>query len=116
MPSFGRVPVPPFFLFYVPFLSSPSTGFGWQRLYSSGIRNFVVLNVGPVGCVPLVRAVAFWSVRSCYEDGNIVAQHHNQLLDEALPVLQGSLPGATIAVLDVYTGLYKVGDVHGAFV
>lgn len=52
-----------------------------QVLRSKGARKIVVVGVGPLGCIPAVRALH--PAQECFERGTQIAIDHNMALDRA---------------------------------
>lgn len=82
----------------------------FQKLYSLGLTNFLVINVGPLGCAPGVLDAVFWSRGGCYKPINDVAEGYNAQLDAALAGLRQQLKGATILRFDVFKAYYTVAS------
>jgi len=85
-----------------------------QKLYTLGLRNFVLLNVGPVGCVPLVKAIPVWGSRSCMANANNLARAHNAQFAAAMGAFRTRHPDAKAVVLDVFQGFYGTAAAKSA--
>ncbi len=68
-----------------------------QRLYQSGGRNFLVLNLPDLGLTPAAQSQGVGAALS------LLSQGHNALLAQAIAELQTTLPGARIKSIDVFT-------------
>lgn len=67
-----------------------------QRLYQSGGRNFLVLNLPDLGLTPLAQSQVGGAALSG------LSQWHNALLAQAIAELQTTLPRARITSIDVF--------------
>lgn len=85
-----------------------------QRLYNTGLRNFLVMNVGTIGCVPAIRAVPTWGL-TCQSDANAMAALANALIDSRLADLRKRLPDAIISVIDIFQGFYDVSAIMSEY-
>lgn len=75
-----------------------------QDLYHLGLRNFIVSNIQPGGCIPLFGFAASLTLDTCATDpaGNALALLHNGLLAAAVAGLQSELPQGHFVVLDAF--------------
>lgn len=48
-----------------------------KRLHALGARKFVVVGVGPLGCIPFVRAIHFVTNEKCLEEVNRLIETYN---------------------------------------
>ncbi|CAH9092709.1 unnamed protein product [Cuscuta epithymum] len=55
-----------------------------QRLHGLGARKFVVVDVGPLGCIPFVRAIKFAPQQKCSTEVNALIRGYNFKLKEEL--------------------------------
>ncbi|XVF66100.1 hypothetical protein PTKIN_Ptkin10aG0007200 [Pterospermum kingtungense] len=72
------------------------------RLYSLGARKIVVVNVGPIGCIPYERDLNPTAGDSCVSHQNQVAQLFNTELRSLIKELSTSLKGSYFVYADVY--------------
>jgi len=79
--------------------SAVSSIFPLQMLYAAGVRSFLVLGIGPLGCTPLVRTVSFWTWGRCNPTANAAAEWLNQGLAAALEDLRHWAPDASLLML-----------------
>ncbi len=68
-----------------------------RRLYQSGGRNFLVLNLPDLGLTPVAQAQGVGAALSA------LSQFHNALLAQALAELAVTLPGIRVTPVDVFT-------------
>ncbi|GLJ10869.1 hypothetical protein SUGI_0136920 [Cryptomeria japonica] len=68
-----------------------------QILYSKGARKFGHLGLSPLGCLPIMRAIASDPNGGCLGVGSVLARSHNSALSTAFRALASALPGLTIA-------------------
>ncbi|KAM5568713.1 GDSL esterase/lipase [Rosa sericea] len=73
------------------------------RLYNLGARKMVVVNVGPIGCIPYQREVNQADPESCAEFSNQLARSFNANLRTLVTELNKNLPGANFVYADVYS-------------
>ncbi|KAI4982032.1 hypothetical protein ZWY2020_022524 [Hordeum vulgare] len=73
-----------------------------ERLYGLGARRFGVIDVPPIGCVPVVRAKLPLGERDCGLIANKLASGFNSALREAMKELAESLPGMKYSVGSSY--------------
>lgn len=67
-----------------------------QRLYQSGARNFLVLNLPDLGLTPVAQGQGVGAALSA------LSQFHNALLAQAIGHLQSTFPSARIIAIDVF--------------
>ncbi|XP_074382332.1 GDSL esterase/lipase At4g16230-like [Apium graveolens] len=72
------------------------------RIYNLGARNFILPNVGPIGCIPYQRDVNPLSGDACVALPNQLAQSFNNQLKSLLIELEGNLKGSRFIYADVY--------------
>ncbi|XVF28200.1 hypothetical protein REPUB_Repub15cG0008400 [Reevesia pubescens] len=77
------------------------------RLYYLGARKIVVVNVGPIGCIPYERDLNPTSGDNCASRPNQMAQLFNTELRSLIKELSTSLKGSNFVYADVY---YIVDD------
>ncbi|CAN6828220.1 unnamed protein product [Brassica oleracea] len=75
-------------------------------LYSSGASKFVVHNVAPLGCLPIVRQ-EFNTGNECYEKFNDLAKQHNARLGPMLNELAKAKPGFQFTLFDFYNVILR---------
>ncbi|KAL9682372.1 hypothetical protein QQ045_014168 [Rhodiola kirilowii] len=91
-----------------------------KKLHGRGARKFAFQNIGPLGCMPLMKNRA-GSKGECVYGLTVSAKMHNIALASLLKQLQSSLTGFSYSLYDVYTALalrsrypkkygFKVGD------
>lgn len=72
----------------------------WQVLYSSGARKIVIFGLGPMGCLPSLRALD--PAGSCSAPVAAVAAAHNEAMRVALSQIEQFLPRLTIVQAQFY--------------
>ncbi|KAJ7955243.1 GDSL esterase/lipase [Quillaja saponaria] len=72
------------------------------RLSNLGARKIVVVNVGPIGCIPYQRDTNPTAGDNCVEFPNQLAQLFNTQLKSLIVELSTSLEGSTFVYADVY--------------
>ncbi|EER94970.1 GDSL esterase/lipase At4g16230 [Sorghum bicolor] len=94
-----RVTTPP-----VAFISAMIAKYRQQltRLYLLDARKIVVVNVGPIGCIPYQRDTNPSAGTACAEFPNQLAQAFNRRLRALVDELGAALPGSRIVYADVY--------------
>ena len=73
-----------------------------QRLYLLDARKIVVVNVGPIGCIPYQRETNPSGGTACAEFPNQLAQAFNRRLRALVDELGATLPGSRFVYADVY--------------
>ncbi|CAN1281597.1 GDSL esterase/lipase At4g16230 [Linum perenne] len=73
-----------------------------QRLYDLGARKIVVVNVGPIGCIPYIRDINPSSGDKCATFPNELARSYNAKLKTLVQGLSKSLTGSYLVYADVY--------------
>jgi phospholipase/lecithinase/hemolysin len=71
------------------------------ELYRTGARNFAIINVGLVGCVPALRLLS--PTGACSDDLNQLAAGFNDALESMLAGLATRLPGLRYSLADAET-------------
>nr|XP_027118615.1 GDSL esterase/lipase 1-like [Coffea arabica] len=76
-----------------------------QKIHREGGRKFGILNLGPLGCLPRLRAanVAAGGNGECVEQVTALAKLHNVLLSQKLQLLQKRLKDFKYSYFDVFT-------------
>ncbi|KAJ3699743.1 hypothetical protein LUZ61_003448 [Rhynchospora tenuis] len=72
------------------------------RLYSLGARKIVVVNVGPIGCIPYLRDTQNLTGKGCAEFANQLAQGFNKKLKDLVAELSTNLEGSRFVYADSY--------------
>ncbi|KAF7150957.1 hypothetical protein RHSIM_Rhsim02G0003400 [Rhododendron simsii] len=72
------------------------------RLYNMGARKIIVVNVGPIGCIPYQREINPSAGENCVAFPNELAQMFNAPLKDLVAELSANLKGATFVYADVY--------------
>ncbi|CAN4080351.1 unnamed protein product [Withania somnifera] len=72
------------------------------RLYSMGARKIIVVNVGPIGCIPYQRAINPSAGDKCVDFPNGLAQLFNTQLRGLVTELSSKLTGSKLVYADVY--------------
>ncbi|XP_054807627.1 GDSL esterase/lipase 5-like [Prosopis cineraria] len=75
-----------------------------QRLYEKGGRKFGFLSLGPLGCLPALRALS--TEGGCLEAASALALAHNHALSSILSSLQLALQGFTYSNSNFYDWLH----------
>ncbi|XP_068649578.1 GDSL esterase/lipase At5g41890 [Aristolochia californica] len=102
VPFFQPAQLPPSLL--VDIMVSNLTSY-LQRLYELGGRKFVVVGVGPLGCIPFVRSLTLEPRGRCSESVNQLVKHYNSKLISMLDRLNQELGPETTFV---YANSYQV--------
>ncbi|KAG2380923.1 GDSL esterase/lipase [Vigna angularis] len=71
------------------------------EIYNLGGRKFGFANVGPIGCLPAVRALVK-NGSTCLEEFSAIARLHNAALSKRLYELEKQLKGFKYSVTDFY--------------
>ncbi|CAI9118888.1 OLC1v1020515C1 [Oldenlandia corymbosa var. corymbosa] len=72
------------------------------RLYNMGGRKIVVVNVGPIGCIPFLREMDTSAGNACSPFPNQLAQMFNDQLRVLISELSATLDGSEFVYADVY--------------
>ncbi|XP_031498739.1 GDSL esterase/lipase At4g16230-like [Nymphaea colorata] len=72
------------------------------RLHEMGARKIIVVNVGPIGCIPYLRELYSPPADECAAQPNQLAQNFNVLLRGLVSELSENLPQAKFVYADVY--------------
>ncbi|XP_026391504.1 GDSL esterase/lipase At5g41890-like [Papaver somniferum] len=82
-----------------------------KRLYEMGGRKFLVVDVGPLGCIPFVRAIRLMPAGRCSSEANELIQGYNRKLKKSIDTLNKNLGPETIFVYansyDIVMGIIK---------
>lgn len=78
-------------------------------------RKMVVVNVGPIGCIPYQREVNLADPDSCVEFPNQLAQSFNAKLRTLVTTLNTNLPGAEFVYADVYRIVEDIIENHTSY-
>lgn len=76
-----------------------------QEIYNTGGRKFAFQNVGPLGCLPMIKAVYPELNGSCVKNFLTHANLHNKALSIALKKLERQLLGFKYSIFDYYNSL-----------
>eukprot|EP00249_Psilotum_nudum_P023236 c28796_g1_i2 orf=299-1462(+) len=84
-----------------------------KTLYDQGGRSFMIMNTGPLGCLPLILTRLPYKqsqldFRGCATPYNNVAKYYNQLLRSAVDSLRRDLPNSTLVLVDTYELKYSL--------
>lgn len=69
-----------------------------KRLHELGARKFIVVGVGPIGCIPFVRALNLLPSGKCLVEMNEFIQGYNKKLNEVLTGLNQEMGPESIFV------------------
>ncbi|KAI8546121.1 hypothetical protein RHMOL_Rhmol07G0091800 [Rhododendron molle] len=87
-----------------------------KRLYGLGARKFVVVGVGPLGCIPFVRALFLLPGGICSAEVNTFVQGYNKKLRAALDRLNRELgPEAIFVHANSYDVFSRILQNYGQF-
>ncbi|XVE88566.1 hypothetical protein DITRI_Ditri19aG0079500 [Diplodiscus trichospermus] len=59
-----------------------------KEIYKKGGRKFGFLNLGALGCIPLMKVFVPGNTGSCFEEATVLAKLHNAVLSKALHELE----------------------------
>ncbi|XP_055821838.1 GDSL esterase/lipase At5g41890 isoform X2 [Solanum dulcamara] len=76
-----------------------------QRLHKLGARKFVVVGVGPLGCIPFIRAIGLISKGKCSVEVNTLIRNYNKKLKMELHRLNKDMEPKAIFI---YANSYDV--------
>lgn len=76
-----------------------------KRLHELGGRKFVVVGIGPLGCIPFVRGILLITSEKCSEDVNQLTETYNFRLREVVDQLNKEFGPNTMFV---YANSYDV--------
>ena len=80
-----------------------------QRLHELGARKFIVGGVGPLGCIPFVRALKLLASGKCSVKVNNLIQGYNKKLNKALDQLNLQLgPEAIFVYANSFDSVLKI--------
>ncbi|CAI9118889.1 OLC1v1020516C1 [Oldenlandia corymbosa var. corymbosa] len=78
------------------------------RLYKMGARKIIIVNVGPIGCIPYLKELIQSGADGCAAYPNQLAQLFNDKLRILVPELRSSLNGSEFVYADVYRTVYDL--------
>uniref|UniRef100_A0A1J3JE76 GDSL esterase/lipase n=2 Tax=Noccaea caerulescens TaxID=107243 RepID=A0A1J3JE76_NOCCA len=78
------------------------------RLYELGARKIVVINVGPIGCIPFERETDPMAGDECSVEPNEMAQMYNLQLKTVVDDLNANLNGSRFVYGDVFRIVYDI--------
>uniref|UniRef100_A0A2N9FTY1 SGNH hydrolase-type esterase domain-containing protein n=1 Tax=Fagus sylvatica TaxID=28930 RepID=A0A2N9FTY1_FAGSY len=76
-----------------------------KEIYKKGGRKFGFLNIAPLGCLPLARALNTGNAGACKQELTALAKLHNKALFEVLQKLENNLNGFKYSIADAYTSI-----------
>ncbi|KAI3792674.1 hypothetical protein L2E82_06562 [Cichorium intybus] len=76
-----------------------------KRLHELGARKFVVVDIGPLGCLPFVRAIHLLPDGKCHEEMNMLIRGYNEKLRLAVNLLNQEMGTGSIFV---YANSYDI--------
>ncbi|KAL9246617.1 hypothetical protein vseg_020132 [Gypsophila vaccaria] len=76
-----------------------------KRLQKLGAAKFIVVGIGPLGCIPFVRATMLLWLNKCSTEVNIVIQDYNSKLKRKLDLLNNEIGHEAIFV---YANIYDI--------
>ncbi|GMN55150.1 hypothetical protein TIFTF001_024267 [Ficus carica] len=85
------------------------------RLYNLGARKIVVVNVGPIGCIPYQRDTNPDAGDNCVEFSNQLAQSFNIQLKSLVTELSTTLDGSKFVYADVYNIVADILDNYTSY-
>ncbi|RVX16949.1 GDSL esterase/lipase 1 [Vitis vinifera] len=76
-----------------------------QEIYQKGGRKFGFVNMGPLGCLPAMKAIKLQQggAGECMEEATVLVKLHNRVLPEVLQKLGSKLKGFKYSIFDFYT-------------
>ncbi|CAD5333693.1 unnamed protein product [Arabidopsis thaliana] len=80
----------------------------YMRLHQLGGRKFVVVGVGPLGCIPFARALNLIPAGKCSEQVNQVVRGYNMKLRHSLKTLNNELRSEDYNTTFVYANSYDL--------
>lgn len=72
-----------------------------KRLYYLDARKILVVNVGPIGCIPYMREQSLSSSTKCFDLANQLAENFNSRLKDLVQELSSSLDGSIFVYANV---------------
>ncbi|KAK4796506.1 hypothetical protein SAY86_028832 [Trapa natans] len=85
------------------------------RLYDMGARKILVVNMGPIGCIPFERDTDSASGNSCADRPNQMARMFNVRLEDLVSQLRSTLQGSIIVYADVYRTVVDVIENYASY-
>ncbi|XP_028752109.1 GDSL esterase/lipase 1-like [Neltuma alba] len=79
-----------------------------KEIHKQGGRKFGFLNVGPLGCTPLVRVLVNGGEGLCREEVSALVKLHNTALSVELPKLEKRLKGFKYSLYNFYDSVFDV--------
>ncbi|KAJ9691837.1 hypothetical protein PVL29_011113 [Vitis rotundifolia] len=74
-----------------------------KEIYEQGGRKLGVLSLGPLGCIPAMKAIKKPGTGECIEEASEQAKLHNKALSKVLQKLESKLKGFKYSMFDFYT-------------
>ncbi|KAK3013030.1 hypothetical protein RJ639_008231, partial [Escallonia herrerae] len=81
-----------------------------KDIHSKGGRKFGLLNLPPLGCLPIAKPLIPGNTSECMEDITTLVKLHNQALPKVLQKLEVQLKGFAYSIFDFYTALSERMD------
>ena len=75
----------------------------FQEIYEKGGRKLGVLSLGPLGCIPAMKAIKKPGTGECIEEASEQAKLHNKALSKVLQKLESKLKGFKYSMFDFYS-------------
>ncbi|CAJ1950675.1 unnamed protein product [Sphenostylis stenocarpa] len=79
-----------------------------KEIYKTGARNFVLMNLAPLGCLPGTRTIHEQENGKCLKEVSALSSLHNEVLPEVLLRLEKKLKGFKFALYDFSTDLTQM--------
>lgn len=80
-----------------------------QEIYNMGGRKFAIQSVGPLGCLPVIKAVHPDTNGSCVKNFLTHASLHNKALSNQLSKMAKELSGFKYSIMDYFFNLlYRI--------
>ncbi|KAG7992190.1 hypothetical protein I3843_02G114900 [Carya illinoinensis] len=74
-----------------------------KEIYNKGGRKFAFLNVEPLGCIPLAKALKPGNGGACIEEMTALVKLHNKALSHVLQIQESQLKGFKYSKADLYS-------------
>ncbi|KAL0866591.1 hypothetical protein Bca101_045709 [Brassica carinata] len=81
---------------------------GYMRLHELGARKFVVVGVGPLGCIPFARALNLIPAGKCSDQVNQIVRGYNMKLRHSLATLNTEYHNTTFVYANSYDLFLKL--------
>ncbi|KAJ0007512.1 hypothetical protein Pint_29405 [Pistacia integerrima] len=84
---------------------------GFKEIYNMGGRKFAIQSVGPLGCLPVIKAVHTDTNGSCVENFLTHANQNNKALSNQLSKMAKELSGFKYSIMDYFFNLlYRINN------